>query len=143
MNSSRYRLIRDNLIGVAGLLAAIVAVVVLRMSSVLASQPPSIKMDMILGTVVLIGTPLALALSLLSLFLDKSKLPGSLAIAAILAGETYRVPLILVNALTLLIFLLPECIVLVLLAGLVFWLRHRRKGHPVTHERSNPQHSGR
>ena len=112
--------VRENWVGMIGLCLACIAVASLRV-------PPVLAMEVAIGTTILIATLLAIVLCLLSLARDRNKLPGFLGILVVLLGETYKLPLILINAFTLLVVYLPFLLGALLVGVLVRYLYRRSK----------------
>ncbi len=112
---------RENPLGAIGFSLACLALISLGL-------PIRLSTAVIVGTTILVATFASLIFCLVSLIREKSELPGFLGILAILLGETYKLPIILLNAFTLLVMYLPYLLLLVLgavIAGYVY--RHVRR----------------
>jgi len=115
--------LRDNRLGVIGLGFACVALVSLALPIRLATAVG-------LGTTILIATLAAIVVCLFSIARDRSKLLGCLGILTILVGETYKLPIILINAFTLVVLYLPFILAAILIGVLVHYLyRRTHKSH--------------
>ena len=109
---------RDNPLGGAGLGLACVALVSLAL-------PIRLAIEAFVGTTILVATLAALVLCLLSIARDSSKFLGCLGILAILVGETYKLPIILLNAFALVVLYLPFAVAAIMIGLLVHYVYRR------------------
>ena len=109
---------RNNRLGVIGLGLACVALVSLAL-------PIRLATAVFVGTTILVATLAAIIVCLFSIARDRSKLFGCLGILAILVGETYKLPIILINAFMLVVLYLPFVLAAILIALLVHYLYRR------------------
>jgi hypothetical protein len=112
------RYVKDNRLGVAGLGFACVALISLAL-------PIRLSVEVFVGTTILVATLAAIVLCLFSIARDSSKLLGCLGILAILLGETYKLPIILLNAFALVVLYLPFVIAAILIGLLVHYVYRR------------------
>jgi len=117
--------LRANHLAFVGLGLAVVAVLALYSSRALQNRLPDVVTDVVLSTVVLVATLGALIFCLVSLARERGKVPALLGVAVVIAGETYRLPLILINAFTLLVIWLPALAIIGFVVFVVYlcWRR--------------------
>jgi hypothetical protein len=114
------RYARENPLGISAVALASAALICLRL-------PSNLAMEVALGSIILIATLTSLVLSVVSIVREPSKVLGIIGLLAIVLGETYRLPLVLINAFTLLVLYYPIVIGALLVALLLGYMSHSRK----------------